>query len=127
MLLSHRFGSLTTLSRASHWLTRHGFELVPPSGPSHDACRLTLNVNLPEAAAALALIDSFEHSDPEGWPSNTTRLQPSTWGLERGSHFPDESTSARSGSPIHWFSREEKSQVDPIAQSVCDYMLSRWE
>ena len=127
MLFSHRFGSVETLSRARYWLTRHGFEIAQTDDPSHDVSRLTLNVDFSKAAAALALIDSIESCDPDGWPSNTT---PSRSLHAHESHAkldPHEYHSHRACTPIHWHHHEGTSPADPVSSRVREYMLSRWE
>jgi hypothetical protein len=127
MLFSHRFGSLETLSRAHYWLTRHGFEVVKTDDPAHDVTRLTLNVGYSKASAALALIDSIERSDPEGWPgistpSRTPRFREMQAKPQaRGRH------SEHSSTPIHWHHHEETSPADPVSSRVREYMFSRWE
>ncbi len=105
MLFSHRFGSVETLSRAQYWLTHHGFEVVKTDEPSHDVSRLTLNVDFSKASAALALIDSIESSDPEGWPANST---PS-----RSLHM--HSAHSRQSDPRH--DSGEGRDADPLARS----------
>lgn len=127
MLFSHRFGSVETLSRAQFWLTHHGFEVVSPDEPSHDACRLTLRVGISQASAALALIDSMEQSDPEGWPANTTPPR-SLHGHEavvEAKVFGEQSSTP--GTPIHWHAHEASSPADPVSTRVREYMLSRSE
>jgi hypothetical protein len=127
MLFSHRFGSVETLSRARYWLTRHGFEVVKTDDPAHDVTRLTWNVDLSKASAALALIDSIEQSDPEGWPGFSTPSK-----ILHG-HRSHSKTMARgrqsrgTSTPIHWHHYEESSPADPVSTRVREYMLSRWE
>ena len=127
MLLSHRFGSADTLTRARFWLTQHGFEVAPEDAESHDVSRLSLNVNFSQASAALALIDSIEKSDPEGWPGMLTL--PSVihhhgeHSLLRDRRF-DQPASKQE---IHWHKVEETSHFDAISDKVREYMLSRWE
>jgi hypothetical protein len=127
MLFSHRFGSVETLARAQYWLTRHGFEVVKADEPSHDVSRLTLNVDFSKAAAALALIDSIESSDPEGWPANAT---PSRSVRGHGSHSGSRvhgHHDQKSRTPICWHPREEAGAADPVSSKVAEYMFSRWE
>ncbi len=125
MLFSHRFGSVETLSRARYWMDRLGFEVAPPDPTSHDVSRLSLSVNFSQAAAAQALIDSIERSDPNGWPGHLT---PPTalHGLDRheAGHTCDRAPSTE---PIHWHKREEAATADPHSCKVCEYMFSRWE
>jgi len=127
MLFSHRFGSVETLTRARNWLTHHGFEVVKADASSHDVARLTLNVDFTQASAALALIDSIESADPDGWPSNSTPLRSSQ------AHAPDGETCSnghrdrRSCTPICWHPREEAALMDANHAKVADYMFSRWE
>jgi len=128
MLLTHRFGSVETLSRARYWLTRHGFEIEPVDFGPHDATRLALNVDFSQAAAALALIDSIEGSDPDGWPGMYD--QPKTLHVHAprpaGEIPVPGNGSARS--PIHWHHHhDEATAADPSSCKFCEYMLSRWE
>jgi hypothetical protein len=127
MLFSHRFGSLESLSRARYWMTRLGFEVVPMDPETHDIARLSLNVNFSQASAALALIDSIEASDPEGWPGFMT--PPKTIHARRthAAHDLRESTYSPARSPIHWHPREDATSHDPASSKVSEYMLSRWE
>jgi hypothetical protein len=127
MLLSHRFGSVETLSRARYWLTQLGFEVAQTDEPSHDVSRLTLNVDFSKASAALALIDSIERSDPEGWPANTTPSKSLHAHPSHAGTLPDSLHAAKAGTPIHWQRRDETSLADPVSSKVVEYMLSRWE
>jgi hypothetical protein len=127
MLFSHRFGSVETLNRAQHWLTELGFEVVKNSEPAHDVSRLTLSVDFSKAAAALALIDSIERSDPEGWPSHsspsrTPHDKPSQPAICAHGHHDHKSCT-----PICWHSHEDTSPADPVSSKVREYMFSRWE
>ncbi len=127
MLITHRFGSAETLSRAKYWMDRLGFEVAPPDPESHDAARLSLNVNFSQAAAALALIDSIEKSDPNGWPGHldpSRKLQFDESLATR--HTCDE---ARTTEPIRWNKGQEhdQAQAHPVSCKVCEYMFSRWE
>jgi hypothetical protein len=127
MLFSHRFGSVETLSRARYWMTRLGFEIAPANPNSHDVSRLSFNIDFSQASAALALIDSIEATDPDGWPgitspskkfrSEKSHVSPS---LEVIPHDPERT-------PIHWHRRDDSSSADPVSSKVCEYMLSRWE
>jgi hypothetical protein len=127
MLFSHRFGSVETLARARQWLTELGFEVVKNDEPSHDVSRLTLNVDFSKASAALALIDSIERSDPEGWPAYSTpsRTRHSSAFHPAGCALGHLDT--KSCSPICWHSHEETSPADPVSSKVREYMFSRWE
>jgi hypothetical protein len=127
MLISHRFGSVETLSRAQYWLTRQGFEVVPPGDPAHDVSRLTLRVDFPKASAALALIDSIESSDPQGWPSNLTPSRKRLAHPSQEAIHPQGEFASKPGTPIHWHSGEETSPADPISSKIREYMFSRWE
>jgi hypothetical protein len=124
MLITHRFGSTETLSRAKYWMEQLGFEVTPPDPDSHDVARLSLNVDLSRAAAVLALIDSIERSDPNGWPAYTTPLKMLRAHERHGAHTCDRGPSSE---PIHWHRRDEKAPTDPNACKVCEYMFSRWE
>jgi hypothetical protein len=125
MLLSHRFGSVETLSRARHWLTSLGFEVAPSYSESHDDCRLSLNVKFSEASAALLLIDSIEGSDPEGWPGFMTRSKTIHHHADHSlqTHFEHGPTCT----PIHWQKSDEAIPADQVSRKVSEYMLSRWE
>lgn len=127
MLFSHRFGSVETLSRAQYWLTHHGFEVVKTDEPSHDVSRLTLNVDFSKAAAALALIDSIESSDPEGWPANSTPSRSLHMHSAHSRNQTHATTPVKAGTPIHWHAREDSSPADPVSSKVREYMFSRWE
>ena len=127
MLFSHRFGSVETLARAEHWLTELGFQVVKSVEPAHDRSRLTLNVDFSKASAALALIDSIEQSDPEGWPSFMTlpkTLHHHDAHTLHGHHDPEHGPRH---TPIHWQKPEEPTSNDPVSSMVSEYMLSRWE
>ena len=127
MLISHRFGSVETLSRARYWLTRHGFEVAKTDDAAHDVSRLTLNVDFTKASAALALIDSIESRDPEGWPGISTPSR-TLHGHELGAHSPSKARgSERPSTPIHWHHHDETSPADPVSSRVREYMFSRWE
>ena len=118
MLFSHRFDSAETLSRAEYWLTRHGFEVVKSTEPSHDPSRLTMNVDLSKAAAALALIDSIEGSAATGW---------NLGGIDREAVFADDRPVLKSGTPIHWDGCEGSGLDDDECRKISEYMFSRWE
>ncbi len=127
MLFSHRFGSVETLSRARYWMNRLGFEIAPTTDEHHDVSRLSLNVDFSKAAAAMALIDSIEASDPEGWPGFMTptrnvRFRPDA---QHGHSLDEKSAPVRT--PIGWHHRDEANTVDPDSSKVVEYMLSRWE
>ena len=127
MLFSHRFGSVETLTRARNWLTELGFEVVKTDEPSHDVSRLTLNVDFSKASAALALIDSIERSDPEGWPAYSSPSRTSHGNKSQPdirAHGHHDHTSC---TPICWHPREETSPGDPVSSKVVEYMFSRWE
>ena len=125
MLFSHRFGSVETLARARYWMDRLGFEVAPPDPASHDVSRLSLNVDFSQAAAAFALIDSIERSDPKGWPGFMTPTATlHAHEPHNGRHTCDRGPSTE---PIHWHKREEQAPADPVSCKVCEYMLSRWE
>jgi hypothetical protein len=127
MFISHRFGSLESLSRARHWLTALGFEVAPFDPHTHDVSRLSLRVGLSEASAALTLIDSIEQSDPEGWPSFLTlpkTLHHHDAHTLHGHHDPEHGPRH---TPIHWQKPEETTSNDPVSNMVSEYMLSRWE
>ena len=127
MLLSHRFGSVDTLSRARYWLTRHGFEVAKTDDANHDVSRLTLNVDFSSASAALALIDSIELSDPDGWPGFMTPPR-TLHGHEPQADSPAGGPlRAQATTPIHWYHHEETSPADPVSSRVREYMFSRWE
>jgi hypothetical protein len=127
MLFSHRFGSVETLNRAQNWLTELGFEVVKNDEPAHDVSRLTLNVDFSKASAALALIDSIERADPNGWPAFSTPSR-TLHGKHTGpAGCPLGHEDQRSCSPICWHPGEETSPIDPVSTSVREYMLSRWE
>ncbi|WP_435010165.1 hypothetical protein P12x_001395 [Tundrisphaera lichenicola] len=124
MLLTHRFGSAETLDRARFWLNHHGIEVASTNTSNHDASRMAINVDLPRASAALALIDSIERSDPEGWPGLLDRT--------RAIHADEANPSRDDGSgpastPIHWEARKDHPSSDPLCCKICEYMLSRWE
>jgi len=127
MFISHRFGSVETLARARHWLTSLGFEVAPFDPNSHDFSRLTLKVGLSEASAALSLIDSFEASDPEGWPGYMT--SPKTIHHHGGHIIPAcfDHDHGPTKTPIHWQKPEETTAADPLSRKVSEYMFSRWE
>jgi hypothetical protein len=127
MLFSHRFGSVETLSRARYWMTRLGFEIAPNNVDSHDVSRLSLNVDFTKAAAAMALIDSIEASDPEGWPGIRTPLRSLR---ARHDSIASESADGRPSperTPIHWHRRDDVVSADPHSSKVAEYMFSRWE
>ncbi len=126
MIFSHRFGSVETLSRARFWMTRLGFEIAPTTPDSHDVSRLSLNVDFSKYSAAMALIDSIEASDPDGWPDFLT---PSRKFAARtdGDSAAMESPSTPVRSPIHFHLRDDSSASDPQSSKVVEYMLSRWE
>ena len=124
MFFSHRFGSVETLSRARYWLTRHGFEVASTDPESHDASRLSIRVDFSQAAAAMALIDSIEHSDPEGWPGYLT---PTRSFPGREARTSDHQAHEPARSPIHWHRRDDSTSADPESHKVCEYMFSRWE
>jgi hypothetical protein len=125
MLFSHRFSSVETLSRAQYWLAHHGFEVVKADQPSHDPSRLTLHLDFSQASAALALIDSIELSDPEGWSAHATRLanELSSQSGECSQGHRD----LKSCTPICWHPREEAIEADPVSSKMAEYMFSRWE
>jgi hypothetical protein len=127
MLLSHRFGSVETLSRARHWLTSLGFEVAAFDPRSHDVSRLSLKVDFAQAAAALALIDSIEQSDPEGWPGFLT--SPKTIHHHAAHMIPNcfDHEHGPTKTPIHWEKPEETASTDQVSRKVSEYMLSRWE
>jgi hypothetical protein len=123
MLLTHRFGSVETLDRARYWLTRLGFKVAPSNFPGHDETRLAMILDLSMIPAALALIDSFELSDPHGWPGilDQNRI------LHVHGPHPLRSAmseSARPSAPIHWEARHEHPSSDPLCSKTCEYMLS---
>jgi len=126
MLLSHRFGSLDSLSRARYWLTRHGFEVAADDPRSHDVTRLSLNVDFSRISAALALIDSIEQSDPEGWPGFlTTPKSAHAHGQPEAPHLLDDEHGP-SRTPIHWYRVEDPTPADPVIRKTAEYLISRW-
>jgi hypothetical protein len=127
MLFSHRFGSVETLSRARYWMNRLGFEIAPNNEDSHDVSRLSLNVDFSKAAAAMALIDSIEASDPEGWPGFTTPTRKFHANHEKKPTETNEGRPNSAQSPIHWHRRDDVASADPHASKVVEYMSSRWE
>jgi hypothetical protein len=127
MLFSHRFGSVETLARAQQWLTELGFDVVKNDEPSHDASRLTLSVDFSKASAALALIDSIERSDPEGWPAYSAPSRTPHKAMSHAAACPIGHHDSNSCTPICWHSHEETSPADPVSTRVREYMLSRWE
>jgi hypothetical protein len=127
MFISHRFGSVETMSRARHWLTNLGFEVAPFDPKAHDASRLTVRVALPEAAAALSLIGSIEGSDPEGWPGlmatgKTCHHHGEV--AEANGYNPKHGPKA---TPIHWHKHDEASPSHSVTDKMSEYMFSRWE
>jgi len=127
MLFSHRFGSAETLSRARYWMTRLGFEIAPTDPASHDVSRLVYQVDLSQASAVQALIDSIEGTDPEGWPGFMT---PSPRVRRDKGHAPsafDAIAPDPERTPIHWQGRDDAATADPVCSRVREYMLSRWE
>lgn len=124
MFLTHRFGSSETLDRARFWLNHHGIEVANSNGAEHDASRLSMKVELSRVSAALALIDSIERTDPEGWPGLLDRTRTLT-AREKQSQAAECSSPAPT--PIHWEGRKDHLANDPLCCKVCEYMLSRWE
>jgi hypothetical protein len=127
MLFSHRFGSVETLSRARYWMNRLGFEIAPNNEESHDVSRLSLNIDFTKVSAVMALIDSIEASDPEGWPGFWTTKHKFH---ARHESNPVSSTDGRpepARTPIHWHHRDDAVSTDPDSTKVAEYMLSRWE
>jgi len=127
MLFSHRFGSVETLSRARYWMTRLGFEIVPTNPDSHDIARLSFNIDFSQASAALALIDSIEGTDPEGWPSMMSQTKKFRAEKSHASPGLDSSSQGPARTPIHWHKRDDTHLADPESSKVSEYMLSRWE
>jgi hypothetical protein len=127
MLFSHRFGSAESLSRARYWMTRLGFDVATPNGESHDVSRLSLNVDFSKAAAAMALIDSIEASDPDGWPGFLTPTRSVQFRHDLGANELIDGHPRAAASPIHWHHRDDTTTVEPQASRVVEYMLSRWE
>jgi hypothetical protein len=127
MLFSHRFGSVESLSRARYWMNRLGFEIAPNNEDSHDVSRLSLNVDFSKAAAAMALIDSIEASDPEGWPGFTTPTRKFHASHDKNSAETKEGRPASARSPIHLHLRDDVASADPHASKVVEYMFSRRE
>jgi hypothetical protein len=127
MFISHRFGSVETLSRARHWLTRLGFEVASFDPESHDASRLSLKVGLAQASAAISLLDSIERSDPEGWPGFMTR--PNFIHLHGAHTIPScsDHDHAPTKTPIHWQKPDETASTHLVSSKVSEYMFSRWE
>ena len=127
MFISHRFGSTEAVSRARFWMDQLGFEVVPTDEEHHDASRLSLNLDFSKTAAAMALIDSIEASDPTGWPGFLTQsnemptLSHSVQGETRSG-----TPGAPTRTPIHVHLHEEPSS-DPHTRKVVEYMMSRWE
>jgi hypothetical protein len=127
MLFSHRFGSVETLSRARYWMDRLGFEIAPVDDDSHDVSRLSLNIDFSRTSAAMALIDSIEASDPNGWPGFMTPSRKLEGAHELLLSQSDNESPSPARSPIHWHHRDEESATNPDASKVAEYMLSRWE
>jgi hypothetical protein len=127
MFLSHRFGSLDTLARARYWLIRHGFEVTSTESESHDVSRLSLKVDFSQMSAALALIDSIEQSDPEGWPGFLTPSKTIHARGDQGAHHLWDDAHGPSRSPIHWVKAEDSPPADPAIRKTTEYLLSRWE
>jgi hypothetical protein len=127
MFLTHRFGSVDTLDRARYWLTRHGFEVAHSNSAEHDETRLVMSLGLSEVSAALALIDSIERTDSQGWPGLFD--PPKTLHSHRAhSHrHPEELASSTATTPIHWQGRHEHPSTDPHSCKVCEFMFSRSE
>ena len=126
MFISHRFGSVETLSRARRWLTTLGFEVAPFDPQTHDSSRLSLRVDLSEASAVLTLIDAIEQTDPEGWPSLMTSPK-ALHHHDAHAFWRHDPQHGPSHTPIHWQKPEEPTTNDPVSTLVREYMLSRWE
>ncbi len=116
MLLTHRFDSVQTLTRARFWLTTLGFEVAKCDTSRPDRPALSMVLDYPRATAARALIDSIEHSDPAAWPEIDRE-----WGLAMDSV----AGPAAKPTPIAWHSHEGHSADEAISCKVCEYMLSR--
>ncbi len=127
MLFSHRFGSVETLSRARYWMNRLGFEIAPVDPDSHDVSRLSLNIDFTKTAAAMALIDSIEASDPKGWPGFRTPAQGFSSRVDSLDPANEDSQATPARTPIHWHHRDETRLIDANSSKVSEYMLSRWE
>jgi len=123
MLLTHRFGSSEALDRAIYWLTWHGIEVSHSEVAGQDCSRLILNLPLSEVSAALALIDSIENADPEGWPPLFERPR----GIHSHATPPAEVAVRRSSPhPIHWQSREPEPAIDHESRKAYEYGIARW-
>ncbi len=118
MLLTHRFDSVQTLTRAHFWLTTLGFEVTKCDTSRPDRPALSMILDRPRATAAQAVIDSIEHSDSAAWPE---LHQEWTVAVKSASGSTAKST------PVAWHSREDHSADELISHKVCEYMLSRWE
>jgi hypothetical protein len=124
MLITHRFGSTDAFCRARYWLTKNGFapeirEASPEAAPS-----LTMKVDFAQASAAIALMNSLDRAEADGWPGvSTTHAR---W-MDDPFTVANDSPSTSSASPIAWNGREPAAFIDPSARAVSDYMFSRWE
>lgn len=127
MIFSHRFGSVETLSRARYWMTRLGFEIARPNSESHDVSRLSLNIDFSRSAAAMALIDSIEASDPDGWPGFMAPSRPFPSVHDARSDESTQHLAAPARTPIHWHRRDDAASANPETSKVVEYMLSRGE
>jgi hypothetical protein len=127
MLLTHHFGSVETLDRARHWLAHHGIEIAHSDSPEHDETRLVMRLELSQVSAALALIDSIERADSQGWPG--FHDQPKTLRVHAApsQQHAEELASMRATSPIHWEAHHEYPPSDPHSSKVSEYMFTRWE
>lgn len=128
MLFSHCFGSLESRNRARYWLTRQGFDVKEPrhaAGNPESSPRLTVHGSFAEWAAARAIIDSIEHSDPHAFASLLGAATAKRWVVDQ----PADSVfdgQAPHGTPIHFEPREEPTG-DGVAARMAEYMFGRWE
>ena len=128
MLFSHCFGSLETRNRARFWLTWHGFDVKEPRRTAGDPTvspRLAVHGSYAERAAAQAIIDSIEHSDPHAFASLLDAATPTRWVLDQASDSVFDGH-APHGTPIHFEPREEPAG-HAVAARMAEYMFSRWE
>jgi len=127
MLLTHHFGSVETLERARNWLVQNGIEVVRSGSPEHDETRLVMRLGLPQVSAALALIDSVERADSEGWPGFHDRPKKLHVHAAPSQKQAEELASTKAASPIHWEPRHEPPLSDPHHSKVAEFLFTRWE
>jgi len=127
MFLTHHFGSVETLDRARQWLARHGIEIVHSDSAEHDETRLVMRLDLSQVSAALALIDSIERTDSQGWPGFHDPPRTLHVHAALSQKQAEELASKRAASPIHWQAHEEHPSSDPLCSKVSEYMFTRWE